>query len=172
MRNGTFRRGEIFGKDVFGKARLLLVQIHRQQFEADRGAPLQILQQREERVAVLAAAQADHDAIAFDNHVEVGDGLAYAAQQFPLQQFCLCFSYGHSDTAARNCSTPSRRMPIRQSSIANRQCYTPFMKPTRVTFLGTGDAFCAGGRHMAAYLIESPEGVRCCSTAARRSWRR
>ena len=32
------------------------------------------------------------------------------------------------------------------------------MKPTRVTFLGTGDAYCAGGRHMAAYVIESPEG--------------
>ena len=32
------------------------------------------------------------------------------------------------------------------------------MGPTRVTFLGTGDAFSAGGRHMAAYLIESPEG--------------
>jgi ribonuclease BN (tRNA processing enzyme) len=32
------------------------------------------------------------------------------------------------------------------------------MESTRVTFLGTGDAFSAGGRHMAAYLIESPEG--------------
>jgi ribonuclease BN (tRNA processing enzyme) len=32
------------------------------------------------------------------------------------------------------------------------------MKSTCVTFLGTGDAFSAGGRHMSAYLIESPEG--------------
>ena len=32
------------------------------------------------------------------------------------------------------------------------------MQHTRVVFLGTGDAFCAGGRHQAAYLIESPEG--------------
>ena len=32
------------------------------------------------------------------------------------------------------------------------------MNSTCVTFLGTGDAFSAGGRHMAAYLIESPEG--------------
>jgi ribonuclease BN (tRNA processing enzyme) len=32
------------------------------------------------------------------------------------------------------------------------------MERTRVTFLGTGDAYCAGGRHMAAYLIEGPEG--------------
>ncbi len=28
------------------------------------------------------------------------------------------------------------------------------MASARVTFLGTGDAFCAGGRHMAAYLVE------------------
>ncbi len=33
------------------------------------------------------------------------------------------------------------------------------MKPFRLTFLGTGDAFSAGGRHMAAYLLEHPEGA-------------
>jgi ribonuclease BN (tRNA processing enzyme) len=32
------------------------------------------------------------------------------------------------------------------------------MDYARVVFLGTGDAFSAGGRHQAAYLIESPEG--------------
>ena len=32
------------------------------------------------------------------------------------------------------------------------------MSTVRVTFLGTGDAFFAGGRHQAAYLIESPVG--------------
>ena len=29
----------------------------------------------------------------------------------------------------------------------------------RVTFLGTGDAFAAGGRHLAAYLLQSSEGT-------------
>jgi ribonuclease BN (tRNA processing enzyme) len=33
------------------------------------------------------------------------------------------------------------------------------MKPARITFLGTGDAFCAGGRLMSAYALESPEGT-------------
>lgn len=32
------------------------------------------------------------------------------------------------------------------------------MQPVRLTFLGTGDAFSAGGRHLAAYLIEHPRG--------------
>ncbi len=30
------------------------------------------------------------------------------------------------------------------------------MKPVDVTFLGTGDAFSAGGRHQAAYLLQAP----------------
>ena len=41
------------------------------------------------------------------------------------------------------------------------------MHPVHVVFLGTGDAFSAGGRHQAAYLIESPEGsllIDCGST--------
>jgi len=32
------------------------------------------------------------------------------------------------------------------------------MNAVRITFLGTGDAFFAGGRHQAAYLMESPAG--------------
>ena len=32
------------------------------------------------------------------------------------------------------------------------------MQGVRVVFLGTGDAFSAGERHQAAYLVESPEG--------------
>jgi ribonuclease BN (tRNA processing enzyme) len=33
------------------------------------------------------------------------------------------------------------------------------MPGAKITFLGTGDAFCAGGRNQAAYLVESPEGA-------------
>ena len=33
------------------------------------------------------------------------------------------------------------------------------MRQMRVTFLGTGDAFSAGGRHLAAYLLEHPDGA-------------
>lgn len=33
------------------------------------------------------------------------------------------------------------------------------MTHTRIIFLGTGDAFSAGGRHLAAYLIQSPGGT-------------
>jgi ribonuclease BN (tRNA processing enzyme) len=38
------------------------------------------------------------------------------------------------------------------------QCYTFSVDTVRVLFLGTGDAFSAGGRHQAAYLIQGPEG--------------
>ncbi len=31
------------------------------------------------------------------------------------------------------------------------------MADTRVTFLGTGDAYCAGGRHQAGYLVQAKE---------------
>ena len=37
------------------------------------------------------------------------------------------------------------------------RCYTGGVDLTRVVFLGTGDAFSAGGRHQAAYLVESSE---------------
>jgi ribonuclease BN (tRNA processing enzyme) len=33
------------------------------------------------------------------------------------------------------------------------------MNHTRIIFLGTGDAFSAGGRHLAAYLMQSPGGT-------------
>ncbi len=33
------------------------------------------------------------------------------------------------------------------------------MERTRVVFLGTGDAFSAGGRHLAAYMVQSPAGT-------------
>ena len=32
------------------------------------------------------------------------------------------------------------------------------MQPIRLTFLGTGDAFSAGGRHLSAYLLQHPQG--------------
>jgi ribonuclease BN (tRNA processing enzyme) len=32
------------------------------------------------------------------------------------------------------------------------------MQSIRLTFLGTGDAFSAGGRHLAAYLLQHPQG--------------
>jgi hypothetical protein len=78
---------------VLGKSGLLLIEVHGQQLEMDRGAALQVAQQREEGEAVLAPAQANHDAIAFDDHVEIGDCLSHTPQEFPFE---LLFSGLHS----------------------------------------------------------------------------
>ena len=45
------------------------------------------------------------------------------------------------------------------------------MQADRMIFLGTGDAFSAGGRYQAAYLIQGGE-VLCFLTAARGPYRR
>jgi ribonuclease BN (tRNA processing enzyme) len=38
------------------------------------------------------------------------------------------------------------------------RCYTGSMEAVRVVFLGSGNAFCAGGRHQASYLVQSRHG--------------
>ncbi|MCW0448241.1 hypothetical protein NB706_001075 [Xanthomonas sacchari] len=61
---------------VGGKARLLLVQVHRHQLERYRRLALQLQQDVQQGVAVLAAGQAHHDLVAGADHAEIGDGLA------------------------------------------------------------------------------------------------
>jgi hypothetical protein len=55
------------------------------------GARLQPLQHVEQAVAVLAARQAHHHAVALLDHVEVDDGLAHLAAQafFELERLAL-----------------------------------------------------------------------------------
>ena len=85
----NFVDSQIFRKHVRREARLFLIEVYSQQFEADRCAHLQVAQQREERETVLAAAQADHDAVPVNDHVEIRDGLSNASQKFPFQQLLL-----------------------------------------------------------------------------------
>jgi hypothetical protein len=49
------------------------VHVHRDQREVDRGALAQLVEDLQQRPAVLAAREADHHAIAVFNQVEVGD---------------------------------------------------------------------------------------------------
>ena len=58
---------------MLGKIRLLLVEVDRDQFEPDRRLLLQLHQDVEHRVAVLAAGQAHHDLVAVLDHAEIGD---------------------------------------------------------------------------------------------------
>ena len=92
-------RGQVFGQHVFGKAGLFLVQVHRDQFERHRRTRLQLQQDVEHGVAVLAAGKTNHDPVAFLDHAEIGDRLAgLAAQSFGelvLFQFLLAGSDVH-----------------------------------------------------------------------------
>ncbi|MCY1173385.1 hypothetical protein D9M73_135410 [compost metagenome] len=76
---------EVGRQYVLGEARLLLVHVHRDDLELDRRHFLQVQQNIEHGVAVLAAGQADHDLVAILDHVVVGDGFAGETTQAFLQ---------------------------------------------------------------------------------------
>ncbi|MNM84990.1 hypothetical protein D3C81_970950 [compost metagenome] len=76
---------QVLRQHVLGEAGLLLVHVHRDDLELDRRHLLQIQQDVQHGVAVLAAGQADHDLVAVLDHVEVGDGFAGLAAQAFLQ---------------------------------------------------------------------------------------
>jgi hypothetical protein len=48
-----------------------LIDVHDFELETDRRAPRELAEEVQHRVAVLAAAHADHDAIALGEHLEV-----------------------------------------------------------------------------------------------------
>src|SRR5262245_51259530 len=72
---------QVFRQHLLREPRLLLVEVYRQQVKADRGAPLQVQQQRKQGIAILAAAQTHHDLVAIVDHLEIGDGASGAAQK-------------------------------------------------------------------------------------------
>ena len=77
--------GQVLGQHLGRKARLLLVEVDGDDRELDRRALAQLDQDVEQRVAVLAARDADHDAVAVLDHREVGDRAADLAMQALLQ---------------------------------------------------------------------------------------
>jgi hypothetical protein len=62
------QRLQVGGQHVVGEAGLLLVEVDRDQLEVDGRALLQLEQDVQQAVAVLAARQADHHAVAFLDH--------------------------------------------------------------------------------------------------------
>jgi ribonuclease BN (tRNA processing enzyme) len=85
MRYSTPRPGQIVRQDVGREARLLLVEIHRDQAEVDRRALLHRHQHREHGVGILAAGDADEQRIAVFDHVVISDGSADIAFQALFQ---------------------------------------------------------------------------------------
>jgi hypothetical protein len=68
-------------QDLRRKARLLLVEIDRDQREVHRRRGLQLQQQLQHRVGILAAGQAHHHAVAGRDHRVILDRLAHRAAQ-------------------------------------------------------------------------------------------
>ena len=73
--------GQVLGQHLFGESRLFLVEVDGHQLELGRRALLQFQQDVQQRVAVLAAGQADHDLVALRDHVVVADRLPDQAAQ-------------------------------------------------------------------------------------------
>ena len=72
---------QVFGQHIGRKTGLLLVEVDRNQLKADGRTLLHHEQDVEHGVAVFATGHADHDLVAFFDHVVVDDGLAHLAAQ-------------------------------------------------------------------------------------------
>ena len=96
MWNGTPSASRYAGSTCRREPGLLLVEVDGHQLEAHRRALLHLQQDVQQAVAVLAAGQADHHAVAFLDHVVLRDGLADLAAQalFELVRLALDLRVG------------------------------------------------------------------------------
>ena len=78
-------RSRYSGSTCSGIARVTLVEVDRDDLEVERRGLAQLQQDVEQTVAVLAAREAHHHAVAGADHVEVGDRLAGEAAQALLE---------------------------------------------------------------------------------------
>src|SRR3990167_6751407 len=83
------QRLQVIGQDMRRIARMLLIEIDRDKVERYRRQRTQLEQHVEQAIAVFAAGEADHDAVAGFDHVEIGDRLSGEAAQALLQLVCF-----------------------------------------------------------------------------------
>ena len=72
---------QIVGQQVFGEARQVHIQVDGNQVEMDWCTRLQDHQDIQQGITVLASRHADHDPVAFLNHVVVFHRLASKTEQ-------------------------------------------------------------------------------------------
>ena len=75
MRYSQPRSSQVFAIDVVLEVLVARVDVDGDERERDRRALAQVVEHLHQRPAVLAARQADHDAVAVLDQVEVGDRL-------------------------------------------------------------------------------------------------
>src|SRR5438132_2374425 len=73
---GNAERVEVIGQDALGVPRVALIEVDGDELERNRRALAQLQEHVEQGVAVLAAGEAHHDAVAFPDHAVVADRLA------------------------------------------------------------------------------------------------
>ena len=78
---------------MFGEARLFLIEVDRHKGEGDWRAFLQVAQNLQHGIAVFTAGEANHDAVAFFNHIKIGDRLADVTAQALLQFVDIVFFF-------------------------------------------------------------------------------
>ena len=76
---------EILRENVFREARLFLVEVNGHQRETDWCALLQITQDLQHGIAVFTPGEANHNAVAIFNHIEVSNSFAHVTTQTFLQ---------------------------------------------------------------------------------------
>src|SRR6266513_1464032 len=114
---------EILGQHVGGEAGLLLVHVHRYEIEPDRGFFLQGNENVEKRMTILASREAHHHAVAFLEHVEVGDRLAHLPAQAlgKLVVFVLEFAGSRNHRKVERPPSTARICPVTKGALA-RKC--------------------------------------------------
>src|SRR6267143_1122030 len=114
---------EILGQHVGGKARLLLVHVHRQEIEPDRRFFFEGNQNVEKRMTILAPREADHDPVARLDHVEVADRLAHLPAQAlgKLVVFVLDFASSWNHRKVERPPSTARICPVTKGAQA-RKC--------------------------------------------------
>ena len=99
---------EIAWQHVGGEARLFLIKVDGNKLEGLRRAPLQRQQDIEQAVAILAARQADHDAIVGVDHRIVGDRLPNKPAQALLKLVELEVRFSRVLAHRRGCRLQAR----------------------------------------------------------------
>ncbi len=76
---------------MLGKTGLLLIKIHRDQFEVHGGTGLQVHQDVQHGVGIFATGETNHHPVTVFDHVVIGDGITGISSQALLQLVVLGF---------------------------------------------------------------------------------
>ena len=170
MRKSTPRPAQVVGQHVRREAGLLLVEVDGDDRELDRRPRAQLDQDVEQRIAVLAARDADHHPVAVLDHREVGDRAADLAVQALAElgdlDRELAARRRHGATGWRQRAWPRFLQCAGARGLGRQQCIGG-PRATRSAWRSTAPA--AGSRSAASWRSRSTRPVSATTRAAGRS---